>query len=145
MQEHGASEIKQLGVSFNAMIDQVRNHRYGLEAMVDSRTKSLKNSQKELEGTSAQLRASYEAARDGIIVIDANGDFIAANQRIVDYFKVEADLDSFNVLTFAQKVKSSFHKPEQFIAGDYQVNQFGFRQTIQKVFLLARGKWIEGQ
>ena len=45
-----------------------------------------------------------------------NGDFIAANQRIVDYFKVEADLDSFNVLTFAQKVKSSFHKPEQFIA-----------------------------
>ncbi|MFL2452319.1 MAG: ATP-binding protein [Verrucomicrobiales bacterium] len=116
MQEQGASEIKQLGVSFNAMIDQVRNHRYGLEAMVDSRTKSLKNSQKELEGTSAQLRASYEAARDGIIVIDVNGDFIAANQRIVDYFKVEADLDSFNVLTFAQKVKSSFHKPEQFIA-----------------------------
>lgn len=116
MQEHGVSEIKQLGVSFNAMIDQVRNHRYGLEAMVDSRTKSLKNSQKELEGTSAQLRASYEAARDGIIVIDVNGDFIAANQRVVDYFKIEADLDSLDVLTFAQKVKSSFDKPKEFIA-----------------------------
>ena len=40
--------------------------------LVDSRTKSLKI-QKKLEDTSAQLRASYEAARDGIIVVELMG------------------------------------------------------------------------
>jgi signal transduction histidine kinase/CheY-like chemotaxis protein/HAMP domain-containing protein len=122
MQERGALEIKQLGVSFNSMIDQVRNHRYGLEAMVDSRTKSLRDSQKELEGTSAQLRASYEAARDGIIVIGINGDFIAANQRVIDYFKFTEKLESFDVVTFAQKVKSSFEEPEKFVTDWVRLN-----------------------
>lgn len=122
MQERGALEIKQLGVSFNSMIDQVRNHRYGLEAMVDSRTKSLRDSQKELEGTSAQLRASYEAARDGIIVIGTNGDFIAANQRVIDYFKFTEKLESFDVVAFAQKVKSSFEEPEKFVADWLRLN-----------------------
>ena len=122
MQERGALEIKQLGVSFNSMIDQVRNHRYGLEAMVDSRTKSLRDSQKELEGTSAQLRASYEAARDGIIVIGTNGDFIAANQRVIDYFKFTEKLESFDVLAFAQKVKSSFEEPEKFVTDWLRLN-----------------------
>ena len=87
MQEQGVSEIRQLGLSFNAMIDEVRNHRYELEAMVDSRTKSLRNSQKKLEDTSAQLRASYEAARDGIIGVGIEGNFSAANQRVIDYFR----------------------------------------------------------
>ena len=64
MNDHGVAEIKQLGLSFNGMLDEVRNHRFELEAMVDSRTKSLRNSQSRLEDTSAQLRASYEAARD---------------------------------------------------------------------------------
>ena len=122
MQERGALEIKQLGVSFNSMIDQVRNHRYGLEAMVDSRTKSLRDSQKELEGTSAQLRASYEAARDGIIVIGTNGDFIAANQRVIDYFKFTEKLESFDVVAFAQKVKSSFEEPEKFVTDWLRLN-----------------------
>ena len=122
MQERGVLEIKQLGVSFNSMIDQVRNHRYGLEAMVDSRTKSLRDSQKELEGTSAQLRASYEAARDGIIVIGTNGDFIAANQRVIDYFKFTEKLESFDVVAFAQKVKSSFEEPEKFVTDWLRLN-----------------------
>ena len=122
MQEQGVSEIKQLGVSFNAMIDEVRNHRYELEAMVDSRTKSLRNSQKKLEDTSAQLRASYEAARDGIIVVGVEGNFIAANQRVIDLFQMSEDLGLNNVVDFAEGVKSKFCKPSQFISSWTKIN-----------------------
>ena len=110
-----------VGVSFNAMIDEVRNHRYELEAMVDSRTKVLEI-HKKLEDTSAQLRASYEAARDGIIVVGVEGNFIAANQRVIDLFQMSEDLGLNNVVDFAEGVKSKFSKPSQFISSWTKIN-----------------------
>ena len=102
--EHGATELKQLASSFNAMVDEVKDHRYELESIVDARTESLRASRRELENTYAQLRASYDAAKDGILVIGAEGEVIAANQRIAEYFNIRssiADRDFSDFKNFA--------------------------------------------
>ena len=108
MQEEGATEIKQLGASFNAMIDQVKNHRDGLEAIVNSRTERLRLSQRELEGTYAQLRASYEAARDGILLVGKDGSLIAANQRVIDYFQLTEGVDQIDMEDFQSHIRDRF-------------------------------------
>ena len=122
MNDHGVAEIKQLGLSFNGMLDEVRNHRFELEAMVDSRTKSLRNSQSRLEDTSAQLRASYEAARDGIIVVGVDGNIITANQRIMEFFHMDDDWALANVSNFADNVRSKFINPNQFVSEWTSIN-----------------------
>ena len=122
MNDHGVAEIKQLGLSFNGMLDEVRNHRFELEAMVDSRTKSLRNSQSRLEDTSAQLRASYEAARDGIIVVGVDGNIITANQRVMEFFHMDDDWALANVSNFADNVRSKFINPNQFVSEWTSIN-----------------------
>ncbi|MDP6860592.1 MAG: ATP-binding protein [Verrucomicrobiales bacterium] len=115
MQEEGATEIKQLGASFNAMIDQVKNHRDGLEAIVNSRTEKLRLSQRELEGTYAQLRASYEAARDGILLVGKDGSLIAANQRVIDYFQLSEGVDQIDMESFEERLSNQFADGKNFI------------------------------
>ncbi len=123
MQEEGATEIKQLGVSFNAMIDQVRNHRDELEATVYSRTEKLRLSQRELEGTYAQLRASYEAARDGILLVGKDGSLIAANQRVIDYFKLTEGVDQIDMKGFEGQLSKQFSDGEKFIMEWKEINK----------------------
>ena len=123
MQEEGATEIKQLGVSFNAMIDQVRNHRDELEATVNSRTEKLRLSQRELEGTYAQLRASYEAARDGILLVGKDGSLIAANQRVIDYFKLTEGVDQIDMKGFESHLSKQFSDGKKFIMEWKQINE----------------------
>ena len=123
MQEEGATEIKQLGVSFNAMIDQVRNHRDELEATVYSRTEKLRLSQRELEGTYAQLRASYEAARDGILLVGKDGSLIAANQRVIDYFKLTEGVDQIDMKGFEGQLSKQFSDGEKFITEWKEINK----------------------
>ena len=123
MQEEGATEIKQLGASFNAMIDQVRNHRDELEATVNSRTEKLRLSQRELEGTYAQLRASYEAARDGILLVGKDGSLIAANQRVIDYFKLTEGVDQIDMKGFESQLSKQFSDGKKFIMEWKQINK----------------------
>jgi two-component system cell cycle sensor histidine kinase/response regulator CckA len=123
MQEEGATEIKQLGASFNAMIDQVRNHRDELEATVNSRTEKLRLSQRELEGTYAQLRASYEAARDGILLVGKDGSLIAANQRVIDYFKLVDGVDQIDMKGFERQLSKQFSDGKKFIREWKEINK----------------------
>ena len=123
MQEEGATEIKQLGVSFNAMIDQVKSHRDGLEAIVNSRTEKLRLSQSELEGTYAQLRASYEAARDGILLVGKDGSLIAANQRVIDYFHLREGVDQIDMEGFEKQIRNKFADGGNFLKDWKSINQ----------------------
>ena len=112
--EHGATELKQLASSFNAMVDEVKDHRYELESIVDARTESLRASQRELENTYAQLRASYDAAKDGILVIGAEGEVIAANQRIAEYFNTGSSLTDRDFSDFRNFALDCFDDCELF-------------------------------
>ncbi|MCP4849257.1 MAG: response regulator [Verrucomicrobiaceae bacterium] len=106
--EQGATELKQLAASFNSMVDEVEDHRYKLESIVDSRTESLRVSQRELEDTYAQLRASYDAAKDGILVVGSDDSVIAANQRVVEYFDVRESLGEMRFSDFRKCVTACF-------------------------------------
>lgn len=123
MQEEGATEIKQLGASFNAMIDQVKNHRDELEAIVNSRTERLRLSQRELEGTYAQLRASYEAARDGILLVGKDGSLIAANQRVIDYFQLTKGVDQIDMEDFQSHIRDRFANGKGFLEDWKGINE----------------------
>jgi len=106
--EHGATELKQLAASFNSMVDEVKDHRYALESIVDARTESLRVSRRELEDTYAQLRASYDAAKDGILVVGIDGSVIAANQRVVEYFNVQEPIGDMEFSVFRDCVAECF-------------------------------------
>lgn len=112
--EHGATELKQLASSFNAMVDEVKDHRYELESIVDARTESLRASRRELENTYAQLRASYDAAKDGILVIGAEGEVIAANQRIAEYFNTGSSITDRDFSDFRDFALGCFDDCELF-------------------------------
>ncbi|MEC7357517.1 MAG: ATP-binding protein, partial [Verrucomicrobiota bacterium] len=94
---------------------QVKNHRDGLEAIVNSRTEKLRLSQRELEGTYAQLRASYEAARDGILLVGKDGSLIAANQRVIDYFQLSEGVDQIDMESFEERLSNQFADGKNFI------------------------------
>ena len=106
--EHGATELKQLAASFNSMVDEVKDHRYELESIVDARTESLRVSRRELEDTYAQLRASYDAAKDGILVVGIDGSVIAANQRVAEYFNVREPIGDMEFSVFRDCVAECF-------------------------------------
>ncbi len=110
----GAAEMQQLATSFNTMVDEVRNHRYHLEAQVASRTEKLRESQKQLEYTFAQLRAAYEAAQEGILVVAANGEIIAANERILDYFGIDGNVETMDSDAFRLQARERFEDPGAF-------------------------------
>ncbi len=112
--EGGADELRQLATSFNAMVDEVRNHRFELEAMVDSRTEKLIDSQRQLEDVYAQLRASYEAAKEGILVVGIDGVLIAANQRVIDFFGLGGDLQRMTALGFQEQAEGCFSDSRAF-------------------------------
>ena len=84
--ESGYKEMRGLAVSFNQMVVELKDHRDHLEALVQSRTRRLRESQADLEDLTAQLRAAYESTREAIIVVRPNGEVLAANRRIEQFF-----------------------------------------------------------
>lgn len=87
----GASELGELAEAFNHMTYQVLQHSEKLELMVESRTRSLTESQERLSEMTAQLRAAYESTREGILVIHSDGHVIAANKQLEKLFGLAAD------------------------------------------------------
>jgi two-component system cell cycle sensor histidine kinase/response regulator CckA len=69
----GVNEIDHLALSFNRMIEELAEHRNGLERLVLSRTDSLRRSQNELESASARLQAAFSSTNNGFLVEDAEG------------------------------------------------------------------------
>lgn len=84
--ENGPEEIRRLAVSFNAMVDEVREHRDGLELEVAERTKSLNSSRQALSETSAQLHAAFESTREAILLVDNDGVVLSSNGLFAEFF-----------------------------------------------------------
>ena len=110
----GAVELRQLAVSFNEMVAEVGRSRSELEEMVESRTQKLTVSQRNLENTFAQLKASYEATEGGILVVGTSGQIIASNERIVDYFALEGAIETFGVDEFRDQAAACFSDSDTF-------------------------------
>lgn len=80
----GSEEMDQLASSFNLMVEELGEHRDGLEKLVLSRTESLRRSQSELERTSARLQAAIDSTNNGFLVENLEGDVALVNQLFLD-------------------------------------------------------------
>ncbi len=89
--ENGPEEIRRLAVSFNAMVDEVREHRDGLERQVAERTKSLSQSRHALSETMAQLHAAFESTREAILLVDNDGVVLSSNALFSKFFGFDAN------------------------------------------------------
>ncbi len=88
----GSEEMNQLATSFNLMVEELAEHRDGLEKLVLSRTESLRRSQSELERTSARLQAAIDSTNNGFLVENLEGDVALVNQLFLDLIGVSLDL-----------------------------------------------------
>ncbi|MEM1443635.1 MAG: ATP-binding protein, partial [Verrucomicrobiota bacterium] len=88
---NGSVEIKNLSTSFNHMVSDLREYQQSLENLVESRTHSLHQSQKEHEKTGAHLKAALEGSNNGFLVEDFNGQIVAVNRLFLELFGFERD------------------------------------------------------
>lgn len=88
---NGSVEIKNLSTSFNQMVSDLQIYQQRLENLVETRTHSLHQSQKEHEKTSAHLQAALEGSNNGFLVEDFNGQIVAVNQLFLDLFRFERE------------------------------------------------------
>ncbi|MEM9481150.1 MAG: ATP-binding protein [Verrucomicrobiota bacterium] len=110
----GSVENIDLANSFNQMIDEVREHRFELELLVDSRTRRLKRSQEDLEDISAQLKAAYESVQDGIAVIRKDGTILTANGNLHEFFGLEKGVTNLAIDDFKDKLVGCFENGKRF-------------------------------
>ncbi len=113
MDGRGPIEMRRMAGSFNKMIDEVREHRFRLEMLVDSRTKKLRKSQQELEDLSAQLQATYESVPEKILVVRRGGSILTANGRMKRFFGMEGDIAQLPAARFEARLFDSFLDPEE--------------------------------
>ncbi len=111
--EKGPVEMKRMASSFNKMIEEVRDHRFRLEMLVDSRTKKLRRSQQELEDLSAQLQATYESTPEAILVVRRGGSVLTANRQMKVFFNLEGDLAHLPASRFESRLIESFRDAEE--------------------------------
>jgi len=111
--ENGPREIHQLGVAFNQMVRELRQHHERLESVVQQRTLKLRDSQRRQEQLPAHLRAAYESIVDGILILEwPSGKVIAANQHFADLFGLApAELQGRNAAEVSAAIREHFVEP----------------------------------
>jgi HAMP domain-containing protein len=111
--ENGPREIHQLGVAFNQMVRELRQHHERLESVVQQRTLKLRDSQRRQEQLTAHLRAAYESIVDGILILEwPSGKVIAANQHFADLFGLApAELQGRNAAEVSAAIREHFVEP----------------------------------
>lgn len=115
VQKEGIIEIDQLASSFNGMVDELAEHRDGLERLVLSRTEGLRRSQIELESTGARLQAAFSSTNNGFLVEDALGRVALVNELFISLISIPSDretngtaADLINVLESGWRVPGGF-------------------------------------
>ncbi len=75
----GFKEVRELAESFNQMIAELKTHQTRLEYLVSKRTEKLRESEKNLQITSARLKAAFNGSKDGILVTGCDGRIVMNN------------------------------------------------------------------
>ncbi|MCB1064252.1 MAG: HAMP domain-containing protein, partial [Verrucomicrobiae bacterium] len=112
----GSVETTQLAGSFNQMVEELAEHRDGLERLVLSRTESLRRSQSELERTSARLQSAIDSTNNGFLVEDLEGGVAVVNQLFLDLIGFEGAKSS---VQSAEAVLSIFGDHGEVLDGEF--------------------------
>jgi two-component system cell cycle sensor histidine kinase/response regulator CckA len=133
-EERGSTEIRRLSLSFNMMIDEVREHRNKLSSLVERRTRKLRDSEMRLKKTSAMLLASYEATQEAVLVVDPDGYIVAANGHFGAFFGLESEtLPGRSIADLECSITQCFETPEVF-RGEW-------KQLIQDPYAYLQSDW----
>ena len=109
----GPQEMQHLARDFNQMVGELRQHREGLESLVQERTSNLRESQEQFSDLTAQLRASYDSTREAILVVKTDGEVLTANQRFCELFGIDGDV-TYGVEDLEANVRSCFLESDRF-------------------------------
>jgi len=113
--ETGSKEIRVLAAAFNSMVDRVRTHEEGLEALVENRTKRLSESRNSLRSTTAQLRSTNDASRDAILVIGLDGRILEVNAQLTKLFGMSnRSLRQTRPENLFSRLAAGFSSPDEF-------------------------------
>ncbi len=113
----GSTEIRRLSASFNIMVDEVREHRNKLSSLVERRTRKLRESELRLKKTTAMLLASYESTQEAVLVVDPNGNVVAANHHLGAFFGLDSNsLPGMPVANLEEPIVRCFETPAMFQA-----------------------------
>jgi two-component system, cell cycle sensor histidine kinase and response regulator CckA len=80
----GPAELSQFTALFNGMVEEIREHRAGMEKLVRRRTDSLRRNQAKLLRLSAHLRAAINNTNNGFLVEDRDGNIALANANFAE-------------------------------------------------------------
>ena len=111
--EIGPQEMKDLARDFNLMVGELKQHREGLESLVQERTRNLRESQEQLSDLTAQLRASYDSTQEAILVVKTDGEVLNANRRFCELFDIDG-ATTLNSTELQVQVESCFLESERF-------------------------------
>lgn len=92
-------EIQSIISDFQYMADQIKNREKSLadiNRQLGSEVKARKKVETAIRNSEAQLRATFEASSDGILVTDNNGYVINANDRFFQMWKMPRDFKQRN-------------------------------------------------
>ena len=95
------------------MVGELREHREGLESLVQERTRNLRESQEQLSDLTAQLRASYDSTQEAILVVKTDGKILTANRRLCELFGID-DPKKIGDAALEAKIADCFLEKERF-------------------------------
>lgn len=112
--EEGPLELQSIGAAFNHMVSEVKYHRHILADMVEARTRKLELARNAMAKNAAELRASYNSAPEGILVVEAeSGQVLQANRRIHDLFGFDGvQLEDLTVHDIGDVLRDMFEDPD---------------------------------
>ena len=86
--EQGSREFSLLAKTFNEMAEELGRRRQAMQEELKVGGEKLKDSEKELDVASAQIRAAFESTREAVLIIRNDGVVIAANDRLRTFFNL---------------------------------------------------------
>ncbi len=128
-------EIGDLAKTFNVMTDDLRQMRATLEEQVRVRTS-------ELRSKTAFLQAQLESTVDGLLVVDAQQNWVLRNKRFIDIWKIPTDVAAQSDAQIRQYALNSIKEP------DGVSDEIGFLYahpdaTAQDEIELVDGRFLE--
>ena len=110
--EEGPAEVRKIAEAINHMVSEVQYHRHTLSSMVKTRTQTLETAWKSLEQNVNNLQATYDSARDAVLVVDVlNGKILQTNRRLAELFEFDdADFASMTGSDFCNTLSTRFAK-----------------------------------
>ncbi len=115
--EDGPHELHEIGSAINHMISEVKYHRHTLSNMVKARTKNLETARKALEKSTEQLRASYDSAREAVLIVDIlSGEVLQTNKRMSELFELtDVNLRELTSEDVSGALQGMFREPADFM------------------------------